>query len=225
MDFQEIMTSLKENGTEQNIKIYKRHGAGNNLFGVSFAHLNALTKKIKLDHSLAQKLWKTKNVDAQILAAMVADPEKITEKELNLWINSVSYYTLADYVAALVVKSSFAHSLMKQWTSSKKEYVQQAGYTLLSLLVKDANLIDDKECKQYIEIIEKNIHSTPNRAKHAMNMALIAIGIYRDDLREVTLKTVDKIGKVNVDHGKTSCKTPDARTYIIKTINRKKRKN
>ena len=33
----------------QNIKVYKRHGGGENVFGVSFANLNLLAKKIKTD--------------------------------------------------------------------------------------------------------------------------------------------------------------------------------
>jgi hypothetical protein len=39
MTFKETMAWLKKNGTAQNINFYKRHGAGINVFGVSFATL------------------------------------------------------------------------------------------------------------------------------------------------------------------------------------------
>jgi len=49
MDDKEILAELKRLGTDQNVKICKRHGAGENLYGVSFANLKQLKKKIKAD--------------------------------------------------------------------------------------------------------------------------------------------------------------------------------
>ena len=50
------LKELETLGTAQNRKIYRRHGAGGNLFGVSFANLNALKKGLKTDHALALAL-------------------------------------------------------------------------------------------------------------------------------------------------------------------------
>jgi hypothetical protein len=51
-----------------------------------------------------------------------------------------------------------------------------------------------------------------------MNNALIAIGI-RNHAMEVQAMTVAaQVGVVSVDHGDTNCKTPDAASYIQKTI-------
>jgi len=51
-------------GTAQNKKVYARYGAGENIFGVSFANLKILTKKIKKDHALAVRLWESGNVNS-----------------------------------------------------------------------------------------------------------------------------------------------------------------
>jgi 3-methyladenine DNA glycosylase AlkD len=53
MNVQEALDTLRSLGTEQNRKIYRRHGAGEDVYGVSFAHLKDLKKKIKTDHELA----------------------------------------------------------------------------------------------------------------------------------------------------------------------------
>ena len=53
MNVQEALDTLKSLGTEQNRKIYRRHGAGEDVYGVSFAHLKDLKKKIKTDHDSA----------------------------------------------------------------------------------------------------------------------------------------------------------------------------
>jgi hypothetical protein len=43
MNLQQVMDTLRKMGTAQNVKLYKRHGAGGNLFRVSFANLNQRT--------------------------------------------------------------------------------------------------------------------------------------------------------------------------------------
>jgi hypothetical protein len=49
-----------------------------------------------------------------------------------------------------------------------------------------------------------------------MNNALISIGIRNPKLRKQAIAAAKRIGKVDVDHGETSCKTPDAAPYIAK---------
>lgn len=53
-----------------------------------------------------------------------------------------------------------------------------------------------------------------------MNSALIAIGIRNEDLERQAIEIASKIGKIEVDHGATSCKTPDAESYIKKARER-----
>lgn len=47
MLLEEVMQQLEEYGTEQNRKVFKNHGAKEPLFGVSFANLKLLKKRIK----------------------------------------------------------------------------------------------------------------------------------------------------------------------------------
>ena len=53
-------------------------------------------------------------------------------------------------------------------------------------------------------------------AAERVAQALIAIGIYKPELRDETIETARRIGRVNVDHGETGCKTPDAIEYIAR---------
>ncbi len=219
MTFKVTMTWLKEKGTAKNIKTYKRHGAGENVYGVSFANLNYLVKKIKMDHDLALCLWKSGNTDAQTLALKIANPEKFTKTLANQWIKQISYRVLAVELAELVSKTSYALEKMEQWTNSVKEFYLYCGYSMMCELLKE-NKIPSKKCVQYISNIEKEIHKSPNLARHAMNMALTAIGIYV--LEKEAINAAKRIGIVDVDHGKTGCKTLDAEAYIKKAWARKR---
>ncbi|MBI3856045.1 MAG: DNA alkylation repair protein, partial [Planctomycetes bacterium] len=69
--------------------------------------------------------------------------------------------------------------------------------------------------------IEKEIHGSANFARHAMNGALIGIGICKPSLRRKAIEAAKRIGRVEVDHGETSCKTPDAVATIGKASQRK----
>ena len=56
MTYAEAMEQLEAMGTAQNRKVYRRHGIGEDLFGVSWANLGKLKKQVKVDHDLAQEL-------------------------------------------------------------------------------------------------------------------------------------------------------------------------
>lgn len=86
MNFENIYTELKNCGTSENVKTYKSQGAKGELFGVSINEINRIKTEIlsakpneTTNHQLALDLWKTRNVDARILACMIADPRKRQE--------------------------------------------------------------------------------------------------------------------------------------------------
>jgi len=220
MTYAEIMADLKKLGTAQNVKIYKRHGAGDNLFGVSFANLNKLQKKIKIDHQLAVQLWESGNSDARTLATMIVDPKQITSAQADNWIENLSHYMLIDLLAGLIARTSFAKEKMEEWMKSPQEFVRQCGYSILGELFKNGANISEADCRRYLKTIGKEIHSSPNRARHSMNGAVISIGVFKPALTKEAFATAKKIGKVEVDHGETGCKTPDAIDYIQKTLKR-----
>lgn len=212
-------------GTAQNIKIYKRHGYGEKLFGVSFANLSKLKKKIKTDHALAEQLWETDNTDAMILATMIADPDQFDDNKLEEWVNVGATYVLVDYfVSNIAAKTSLARQKMEEWTSSDDEWIGRAGWRLLGSLAETDPILDDGYFEGFLEIIEKSIHSAKNRAREAMNMAVINIGVRNESLKEKAIETARAIGVVEIDHGDTSCKTPDAESYIEKTVEHRRMK-
>lgn len=225
MTLQEAMLELASLGTDQNRKVYARHGAGPNQFGVSFADLNKLKKEIRTDYELACELWRTGNADARNLAVMVADPGRMSAKELDEWVKGVHWYLHADLLARhLVSKSPHARKKADAWTKSKEEFVGQVGWDLVAMLAMNDPDLPDAYFADRLAVIEKGIHRAKNRVRHAMNGALIAIGLRNAKLRKPALATAARIGKVEVDHGDTGCKTPDAAQYIRRAVKRIRRK-
>jgi 3-methyladenine DNA glycosylase AlkD len=221
----EVMGRLEALGTAQARKTYARHGAGETMFGVSFANLYKLQKQIRKDHALARQLWKTRNLDAQWLATMIADPGEIDSREADDWAKDSQHHGdgMGSFLADLVARSECADEKMRAWTKAKDEFTRAAGYYLLASRVKNGDeTLSDKACARFLSTIEREIHGSPNRARYSMNTALIAIGTYRRALTAEALRAAKRIGKVDVDHGNTECKTPDAAPYIKKAVARKK---
>jgi 3-methyladenine DNA glycosylase AlkD len=81
MNAVEILAALKKFGKPQTAAIYKRHGAGDNVFGTLTSEIDKLQKKIKVDHTLAMELWRTGNAEARILALQVSDPQRLTRAD------------------------------------------------------------------------------------------------------------------------------------------------
>lgn len=223
--YKSILEELEHLGTDQNVKIYKRHGAKEPLFGVSFANLKKLTKKYNGDTELSLKLWDSKNMDARVLATMIADPNQIKSSQLDQWVKDTDYTVLAGYMGSLVGKSPFFKAKFTKWHKSNKEFEKDTAFSMISSILKnDPSKLDDELAKYLLEYISSNIHNSANYAKAAMNNCLIALGVYKPKLTKKTISIAKKIGKVEVDHGETNCKTPDAISYIEKTIAHQKKK-
>ncbi len=227
MTVKQTLAQLRELGSEGTKQIYLRHGASEPLFGVKFGDLNQLKKKIGVDQELAIGLWATGNGDAQTLALMVADPDAMKSSEIDAWLRSVSYELLLGMLAGLTAKTSFASAKWKKWSKSKSEKSLVAAYNLISSWLKEAsNEVPRATIEEALERIESSIHDSPNLARQAMNNALIAVGVFREDYRSRAMEVAKNIGCVEVDHGETSCKTPDAAAYIKKAVthNRKRKR-
>lgn len=223
MNLKDAMKDLEANGTEQARKTYRRHGAPDPMFGVSFAHLGKLQKKILQDHALASALWATENLDARILATMIADPAAMSAEELDAWAKGSGGRLVIGYVAGLAARTPHAQKLAKTWTASKNALAAGAGYAVISWLASKDASVPDAFFEPFLAPIERGIHSAPNRVREAMNGALIAIGIRAGSaMAKEVISIARRIGPVEIDHGETACKTRDAVPYIEKGRARRK---
>lgn len=228
MNFEDIYTKLEKCGTEQNKKVYIRHGAKGELFGVSFEHLKSLKKEVTspegekgINHSIAQKLWKTKNIDARILACTIAEPTKITRNEANKWIPAINYYVLADYFAELIAQTRFGQDIMYLWIQSQNEYIKRVGFAILNYFAQNDQSKSDLFFNAFLQKIKQEIQFAPNRAKEAMNNCLIAIGGRNETLRDSVLEAAESIGPIEINQGETACKTFAIKESLNKIWNKK----
>jgi 3-methyladenine DNA glycosylase AlkD len=216
MKLPDVLRTLRSKGTAQNRKVYARHGYPEDTYGVSFGELRKLATTLGRDQDLARGLWKSGNGDARVLAVMVAEPDGMSTTELDAWVREIRFYVLGDAFSQLAARSPLAKRKSAAWRRSKSDPVSQVGWNLVSILAAPDGELSDADLAPLLDQIEREIHAAPNRTRHAMNMALCAIGGYRPALHDRALEVARAIGKVEVDHGETGCKTPDATSYIAR---------
>ena len=218
MTLAQAMSALEKAGTAQARKIYARHGAEGPMFGVSFAVLKDLTKRIGVDHELALALWDTGNLDARNLAVKIVDPQRMSSADLDRWAREGSATrTCASYVGMVAGEGPLASKKVERWLASKDEVVRCHAWSVVGHLAHRDEGAPDAFFDKLLPVIERGIHAAPNLERANMNLALIAIGCRSAALRKAANAAAKRIGKVEIDHGDTSCKTPDAAATIQKT--------
>jgi hypothetical protein len=213
----QAMAELEKAGTAQTRKTYLRHGAAEPVFGVSFAVLATMRKRIGVDHDLALALWNTGNCDARNLAYKIVDPARMTAADLDRWARDTNTRMFASIPPMVACEAPDGFATAKRWLASGDERLRTAGWGLVAqLAARDDGTTPDAWFAERLAEIEGTVHDAPNAQREPMNLAVIAIGGRSPALRKSALAAAKRIGKVEVDHGDTACKTPDAVDYIEK---------
>jgi 3-methyladenine DNA glycosylase AlkD len=232
MTAQDVLAELEPLGSERVKRmLMKNHGVKEPCFGVKIGDMQPIRKRIKKDYQLALDLYATGNYDAMYLAGLIADDERMTEQDLQLWADQAYGASLpGSTVAAVAAANPHGHEMALKWIDSQKAQVAAAGWATLSGLValkEDAEL-DLEELKSLLERVKKEIHGAPDAARYAMNSFVISVGGYVVPLTELAIRTAEEIGTVSADLGSNSCEVPAAADYIRKMQERgfigKKRK-
>jgi len=219
----EVLAELEANGTAQARKTYRNHGVTGDLFGVSYTFLKKLHKRVGTDHALALELWESGNHDARVFACWVADGELTTVKQLEAWAREVDNNALTYEITSLTQDTRHAARLAHKWIGMKSGWRPSIGWGVAGRLALQPDRaieeggLEDSAIAGLLERIETGIHGESNQTRHNMNAALIAIGC-RPGWMTKALATAKRVGKVEVDYGKTSCKVNDAAEKIKKTV-------
>lgn len=223
MTAKEVLSQLKEMGSESIRRVLEKHGAPSNQYGVKVEDMKKIQKKVKKDYALSLELYDSGISDAQYLAGLIADESKMTKKDLQHWAETASWHQMNEYtVAWIAAESDHGWELGLQWIDSKKENVQSSGWATLSNLValKTDEDLNVKELKNLLYRIEKEIASSGNRVRYTMNGFIIAVGGYVKELTPEALRIGKLLGQLTIDMHGTACKVPYAPDYIQKMIAR-----
>ena len=178
MHHQDILEKLKALSDPRAVEGMARFGINpRNTYGVSVPNLRKMAKEIGMDHDLAQQLWETAVHEARILACMIDDPGKVTEKQLESWVKDFDSWDVCDQCCScLFDKTRFAYGKSMEWSSNDGEFVKRAGFVLMACLAVHDKEAADHKFELFFPFIKTEAIDSRNFVKKAVNWALRQIG-------------------------------------------------
>ncbi|MEW5798435.1 MAG: DNA alkylation repair protein [Bacteroidota bacterium] len=197
MTTESVLLFLKRKGTKSNIETMKHFGIKSpNAFGVNTPTLRKLAQQIGTDHRLALSLWKAGYHEARVLASLIADPEKVTERLMEQWVRDFDSWAICDACCAeLFDNTPFAISKAFEWSKNETEYVKRAGFVMMAALAVHRKELDDGVFKKFFPVIEHESNDGRNFVKKAVNWALRQIGKRNTRLHAEAMKVAVKLSK------------------------------
>jgi len=199
MQYEGILRRLKELSNPKAVEGMARFGINpENTYGVSVPNLRRMAKEVGKDHSLAQQLWLSGIHEARILASMIDDPNQVTGKQMDLWIEDFNSWDVCDQCCMnLFSKTPMAWMKAIEWARREKEFEKRAGFVLMACLAWYDKESPDEKFLVFLYIIKQEANDDRNYVKKAVNWALRNIGKRNSNLNKKAIETAKDIQKMD----------------------------
>lgn len=194
MQLAEILEELKSLSNKKNIEGMGRFGINNTkALGINIPVLRTLAKHIGKNNELAFELWSTEIHEARLLAIFITDVKKLTEEQLESWLQDFDSWDVCDQACSIFTKHPLAYKKAIEWTSRQEEFQKRAGFSLIASLAVHDKKADDMQLIQFLPIIERESYDDRNFVKKAINWALRQIGKRNSSLMQLATEAAKRI--------------------------------
>ncbi len=194
-----LLKKLRALGSKERRESMLRFGVVvSNAHGIAIPTLRNIAKTLPKNHVLAKELWASGNHEARILAALIDEAEKVSQRQMDQWAGDFRSWDLCDQVCGnLFDRTPFAFSKAKEWTHHQSEFVRRAGFSLMACLAVHDKKAIDSQFLPFFPLIEQYAHDERNFVKKAVNWALRQIGKRNVKLHKRAIKSAERILKQN----------------------------
>lgn len=221
MTAKEVLKELETLGDEKVYARNERNGAGKEQYGVKLGDIKKLSKRIKVDHELALELWKTKNLEARLLAILILKPRDLTASQLDMMVKTLDVPQLADWFNMYVLKDHPEKELLREkWMNSENIWAARSGWSLTAGKV--ARGAEGLDMDQLLDRIETEMPKAAPQVQWTMNTALAQIGIKSAKHRARALEIGEKLGIYKDYPVSKGCTSPFAPIWINEMVSRQK---
>jgi 3-methyladenine DNA glycosylase AlkD len=198
MNKNEIIDELKKVSSSEHLSKMKYFGVEtSDALGIKTPDIRKIAKKIGCNHELALQLCKSKVHEAKLLAAMIADPNQLTETVFDSWVKDFNSWDICDCCCSMLVKVPFARRKIEEYADSQYEFTKRTAFVLMAYFaIHDKSKTDDF-FYPFFEIIERESTDERNFVKKSVNWALRQIGKRNENLRLRAIATAEKIKNID----------------------------
>lgn len=164
--------------------------------GLPVPVMRRLGRTIGRDHTLALALYRTRIPDFQIIAALVADPSRLTDRQMEQWVRGVGSWDVCDQVCLnLFCRSPLAWTKVRAWADRPEEWTRRAAFALLACLAVHDKASPDRAFIDALPLIAGAAGDDRNFVKKAVNWALRQIGKRNARLRASAIAAAKRIAR------------------------------
>jgi 3-methyladenine DNA glycosylase AlkD len=165
-----------------------------NRLGLSVPAMRRIARTQGHDHDLAMALWHTGIPEARIVAGMVAEPARLTSRQMDAWAKGFASWDVCDQVCNSAFRASpLAWQKVATWATHRDEFVRRAAFALLVALAVHDKKAGDKKFLAALPLIEAAANDERNFVKKAVNWALRVIGKRNRALNAAAIATAQRI--------------------------------
>lgn len=199
MTSDQILARLRKLANPKNVEGMARFGINpKNTFGVPVPALRAIAKEAGRDHGLALELWRSGCHEARIIAPLVDEPERVTERQMERWVRDFDSWDICDLCCNnLFRKTEFAHAKAQEWCTRDEEFVRRAGFVMMAVLAVHDKGAPDSRFARYLTVIRKGATDERNFVKKAVNWALRQIGKRNLTLNRKAIVAAERIATLD----------------------------
>jgi len=194
---EEILQNLKAKANAENVRGMARFGmATGKRLGIAIPELRKLARSIGKDHALALELWKTGIPEAQIVAALIGEPDKLTASQMDDWVKDFNSWDVCDQVCMnLFDKTPLAWGKIHEWSKREEEFVKRAAFALIACLAWHNRTASDEAFANLVPVIESGATDERNFVKKAVSWALRHIGKRNPNLHKIAMQAAQEMQK------------------------------
>ena len=196
---EEILEKLEAKAGPDQLEGMARYGmVAERRLGVSVPNMRKIAKELGKDHKLALELWKTGIPEARIVAAMIDQPEKLTERQMEEWVKGINSWDVCDQVCMnLFEKTPLAWKKILDWAEREEEFVKRAAFALIACLAWHNREAQDEEFIKLFPVIKCGAMDERNLVKKAVSWALRNIGKRNPNLNKAAIRAAKEIQRID----------------------------
>jgi 3-methyladenine DNA glycosylase AlkD len=192
---EELLSALRGLADPAGVASQARFGVtGANRLGLRIPDLRRLARAHRGDHALAKELWDSEVHEARILATLVDDPGKVTQKQMERWVRDFDSWDVVDAACGnLFDKTPHAHNKALEWSARAPEFQKRAGFALMAELAVHNKDARDAQFRPFLAAIVREANDDRNFVCKAVNWALRQIGKRNPALNRLAIKTAEAV--------------------------------
>jgi 3-methyladenine DNA glycosylase AlkD len=195
----DVLDKLRSKARPEQLKGMAKYGITiEQRLGVSVPDMRKLAKEIGKDHKLALDLWRTGIAEARIVAGMVGDPARLTEKQMEEWVKGINSWDVCDQVCMnLFEKNQLAWKKIVDWSGREEEFVKRTAFSLTACLAWHDKKASDEKFVALLPVIIRGATDERNFVKKAVNWALRNVGKRNLNLNGAAINAAKEIQRLD----------------------------